>query len=444
MSDWDTQLEVLGWEIDTAALTIALPSKKLHDLCELIIAWPVARRTATVTALRRLIGKLLHVSQVVRPGSGVPRTPSVFRDVGLRLLRNSIAGSSERTYEAGFRSWIKYRSLCKMSIFVSGELPTQDWVWQLMDFAAWCCGCLGNQAKTISGKLAAIKYFHRVRVNVELPITHDLLKKFLKGITRCPVNVGTQPRLRRPISWDMILTGRELVQSWGEGGKILWLCLGLSYFFLTRAGEVFANEDRSVGEWCLKRNHVAFFEGDRQLRCFQWPSADRVEVRFDGGKGDQMRRGTVISRYRHRSTQGSDWVAGLGGDAVALMMELMSCHPSFPGDTPIAAFRRGDAIQVWSRAEAVQRLRQIVEKCGQKPDEFALHSLRIGGATCLGSGRDIPQHVIRSQGRWRSETAHIGYRRSNEADSELASSRLSQTGGQWQKQPGRDTNWGLM
>lgn len=67
ISHWDTKLEVLGWEEDIATFSIGLPVIKRNDLRDFLYTWPVTKTAATAKVLQRLIGKLLHVSQVVRP-----------------------------------------------------------------------------------------------------------------------------------------------------------------------------------------------------------------------------------------------------------------------------------------------------------------------------------------------------------------------------------------
>ena len=68
VSSWHTRLEVLGWELDTVAMTISLPQGKFGQLRELLAGWPRERRSAPESELRSLMGKLLHVCEVVRPG----------------------------------------------------------------------------------------------------------------------------------------------------------------------------------------------------------------------------------------------------------------------------------------------------------------------------------------------------------------------------------------
>ena len=66
---WATKLVVLGWEIDTVAMTIAAPAEKLADMHEmLLLQWPPERVSASEKEVRSLIGKLLHLCTVVRIG----------------------------------------------------------------------------------------------------------------------------------------------------------------------------------------------------------------------------------------------------------------------------------------------------------------------------------------------------------------------------------------
>ena len=56
---------------------------------------------------------------------------------------------------------------------------------------------------------------------------------------------------------------------------------------------------------------------------------------------------------------------------------------------------------MWTRAQAVKALRQVVSVAGVQAEEYALHSLRIGGATHLSAGGADPE-VLKRGGRWAS------------------------------------------
>ena len=103
--------------------------------------------------------------------------------------------------------------------------------WALTEFTSWCCVSDDNLANDISGKFAAVQYFHLLRVGVELPLTATVVRCALKGIKWSHVAVGTSHRVRLPVSFFMRLAGEIIIPSWGPVGRVLLLCLCLSFFF---------------------------------------------------------------------------------------------------------------------------------------------------------------------------------------------------------------------
>ena len=88
-----------------------------------------------------------------------------------------------------------------------------------------------------------------------------------------------------------------------------------------------------------------------------------------------------------------------GGGAVALMVELMSCHRSLPASAPLSSYNCGKSVRVLRYGHALRAFRDIVANAGRCPDHFALHSLRIGGATTLlAAGGDVPEVAIQRGG----------------------------------------------
>ena len=207
-------------------------------------------------------------------------------------------------------------------------------VWVLIEYASWCCEAEGNLAGTISRKLAAVQYFHRLEAGMELPTTAPVLKSALKGIARGHVAAGTPRQVHLPVSWGMLLEGEGLIPSWGAGGKEMWLCLCLRYFLIAWSDEVFASDSGVVHPaHCLARGNVAFFAGDVQLAYALWPTPDKIEVRVREHKGDQDQIGSVRVRTQDEIT-GPCAAYCTDGGAVALMVELMSYHRSLPASAP--------------------------------------------------------------------------------------------------------------
>lgn len=63
-------------------------------------------------------------------------------------------------------------------------------------------------------------------------------------------------------------------------------------------------------------------------------------------------------------------------------------------------------------SQALRALRDLVVKVGRNPKDFALNSLRIGGASTLAAGVDISERVTEREGRRTSET-YTTYTRDN-------------------------------
>ena len=81
------------------------------------------------------------------------------------------------------------------------------------------------------------------------------------------------------------------------------------------------------------------------------------------------------------------------------MVGMLSRYPALPEHAPLASYRSGNGVRVWGYGQAMRALREIVAQSGRKPDVFALHSLRIGGASVLAAGGDVPERVIQREGR---------------------------------------------
>ena len=202
------------------------------------------------------------------------------------------------------------------------------------------------------------------------------------------------------------------------------ICLCLSYFLIARSDEVFASDSGVVHPaHCLNRGDVAFFAGDVQLAYALWPIADKIEVHVRGHKGDQDQIFSVRVRTRNEITGPRAGYRADGG-AVALMMELMSCHRSLPASALLFSYNCGKSVRVLRYGHALRAFRDIVvANAGRRPEHFPLHSLRIGRATALAAGGEVPEVAIQREGGWRSGVFKI-YTRNNMADSRLVSRKL--------------------
>ncbi|CAB1107236.1 unnamed protein product [Ectocarpus sp. CCAP 1310/34] len=289
----------------------------------------------------------------------------VLHRAGFELVRHALAPSSERTYLGFFGAWVKFREdVVGRPTFMMPSSPSPDSVSQLLEYVAYAFTVLGLRQTTIAGHLSAVKFFHRLAYAMEVDTCHSLIKQALKGVARGHAGVGAQQRVRRPVSWSMLKEGGRLVPQWGTRGRVLFLALSASFFFLMRACEMFAVSSLAMDS-ChgLRRGDVAFFLGSRQLPPERRGEADRVEVRFRSSKGDQFRKGAVCTRARPGPPQSVE----CGGGAVDVMIELLSCFPVLPSSAPLVAFGTGEGRwSVWTRRHATEALRQVVSLAGLK------------------------------------------------------------------------------
>ena len=220
-----------------------------------------------------------------------------------------------------------------------------------------------------------------------------------KGIDRAHGKSEIKPRVRKPLSWDLLLLkGKSVLQETGEGG-VVWMGLALSYFLLCRASEMFAYANGLVHlEFCLTRGDLSFFRGPLQVKWSERREADRVEVCFRASKADNKRLGAVVTRTRSKQTP--DSIGGAVG-AFEILLDLLDVHPELGMQAPLMQTVGQSGGKVVSRTEATRALRMLVSSTGRDPMEYALHSGRIGGATHL-AAQGASELQIQRAGRWKS------------------------------------------
>ena len=83
---------MLGWLVDTEALTVTSPPHKRLKLRMLVAEWPPTRTYASANQVSQLAAFLMHISFAVRPGSffvhylfasvGMPRIAAGYDSAG--------------------------------------------------------------------------------------------------------------------------------------------------------------------------------------------------------------------------------------------------------------------------------------------------------------------------------------------------------------------------
>ena len=114
---------------------------------------------------------------------------------------------------------------------------------------------------------------------------------------------------------------------------------------IARSDEIFASSSGVAHPaHCLARKDVAFVSGNSPLEYVHGRHADKVEMNVRGQKGDQDQIREVRARTRH-GTSGPQSGYRADGSAVALVVELMSRHATWPDDTPLSSYRISGFLQ---------------------------------------------------------------------------------------------------
>ena len=87
---------------------------------------------------------------------------------------------------------------------------------------------------------------------------------------------------------------------------------------MARAAEMFAETSTSSHEvYCLRHMNMSHSSEEKNSgKGGQWSTAKGVEVRFRGFKGDQLRKGAILTRVR----KGPPRPVGVGGGAADLII----------------------------------------------------------------------------------------------------------------------------
>ena len=108
----------------------------------------------------------------------------------------------------------------------------------LTNFMALRCFASKNQSQTIRGYLAAIKYCHKMFAGWELPTSHCMVLAVGKGIDRAHGKSDVRPRVRMPLTWNMLTEGMDRAIEVGPEGSEIWRGFALSFHLLCRASEI--------------------------------------------------------------------------------------------------------------------------------------------------------------------------------------------------------------
>ena len=284
-------------------------------------------------------------------------------------MANGLAPSTRQVYGSAQRQFLEFCSQDVPSGLSHPPLPASEQT--LMRF----CAHLADRVHHSSIKvyLSAVRSLH-IDYGYPDPLTNCLqLQRLLRGIKR---HQGSNLPRRQPVTADLMTVLHKSLDLSKPDNVMLWAACCLGFFGFLRAGEFTTNSsfDPSI--------HLT--TADLQVDSSSNPQSFRVFIKC--AKTDPFRSGCFI-------------FLGRGSAPLCPVLALTSyLHLRGPGKGPLFFFQDGRPL---SRALLSSFLQSTLQAAGI-PGKFSGHSFRIGAATTAAQ-RGVPDHLIKTMGRWSSE-----------------------------------------
>ena len=264
----------------------------------------------------------------------------------------------------------------------------------------------GLRSTSIQTYMAAIRHMH-IEAGCDTPAREHWhqVHYVLRGIRR---SQSTTPRRTRlPITSDIMRAIQVAVFSPARECSelerhLLWAACCLGFFGFLRSGE-FTVKDR--------RQETPLLFSDMAIDSHIQPSTIRLHIRK--AKSDPFGNGIFIFLGR----------TGCQLCPVTAVLDYMARRPQ--GEGPLLIW--GDRSPL-RQDRFVQAVKAILGVAGIDPARYSGHSFRIGAASTA-AARGIPDHLIKTLGRWRSEAYQL-YVRTPPSTLAAVSSQLVVTRGQ--------------
>ena len=105
---------------------------------------------------------------------------------------------------------------------------------ELTAFMTYGCAVRGNKKGTTMGEVQAVNFYHEQWMGLSLILGHFRVKAVRQGIRRAHAEVGNQPEMRRPRTWEMVKDLEGCAVNWVLRGRVIWMGLMLSFLLLLR------------------------------------------------------------------------------------------------------------------------------------------------------------------------------------------------------------------
>ena len=95
---------------------------------------------------------------------------------------------------------MRWRSFIGKGCSLRKDMGEMELVGELVEFTGYCCAGKENKESSIVGKLVAINFYHEQFLGLPVPMSNPLVGFVRQGIKRAHVEMGSQQKVRRPLT----------------------------------------------------------------------------------------------------------------------------------------------------------------------------------------------------------------------------------------------------
>ena len=299
------------------------------------------------------------------------------------LWDRSLSRTTRTVYEAGFRAFERFSDL-----YPSGSLsPTHPAVTEeiLIYFVAHCFSFLHLKHSTIKTYLAGIRFAY-IKAGFQDPCCFPNGQPFLRLHTilkavKKSQGVSVKPRL--PITADILI---KLCNELKSGflspyeDLVLETAFCLAFFGFLRCGEFTSRSNTFDPLIDLRMCDIEMHANDRLFT-----------LKLKSSKTDPFRRGVSLKYFETGQTL-------CPFQCMSALLQTRGEMAAQPCD-PLFTLITGTPL---TRTFMIAKLKALLSHLGYNPQLYSGHSFRSGAATSAGAAH-IPDHMIRTLGRWTSD-----------------------------------------
>ncbi|KAE8891913.1 hypothetical protein PF003_g24053 [Phytophthora fragariae] len=229
--------------------------------------------------------------------------------------------------------------------------------------------------------MAAVTFAHRSVRNAKLNYENPEFELVAQGYKRTNSSVAR----KQPVTASLLLEMHRVLQDRTtpenrEYNELVWASVVLAFFFLSRSSEMWEPTKRDDLETapthCVRAADVVLRDQRGNVLDNRRGSAVSAEIIYRSHKGDQRRQGTTVRHYRT-------------GQRLPCPVEAAEACLRVRHQWQAAGKQLGIYLSSVSSATAIRKsemsifLKEATKRLQLNPDDYATHSIRIGGACAL-------------------------------------------------------------